>query len=275
MKLNSKALYASMLAVMLVNPNVAIAADSNSKASTETNTATTEGLSNLQQNTLGNTSPEHEGYVTGGVTSNESVQLTGADLEDAIQRCGVPDAAQKAKQDAIQMATIGIDIDGIFNSAKEEVQGCFAATQDIINIAVEVPNISNIFGQITRVAQEQANKYIQEQVMQAINKGCEIAQQTVRDTIEPLADFIEKYEQTVDEGYALFGDYESEIRQDGTTYTTGDFLRSMDLELGSPKAGSGSDSTSSGARAASPASSPASSGSQATTNKFNTYSNMF
>lgn len=256
MKSKSNALYAGVLAGIIALPVTAIAAGETTNFGTTANpinTATNQGVGTVQQSMSGANMGEATGVVSGGGLTNDGLIVEGADIQNAINNCSIPEAQAMGKQRAMEMAGFGIDVDKIFNPAAEKAKGCLAATQEIINLAVEIPNISSIFDAGAALLQKKVNEVIQNKLMEIVDKGCEIADQAVRDTIEPLADFIDKYESTMDEAYSVFGEYESQARKDGKILSTSDYLRQMDLGFGSPDKGSQSGGT---AKPASP--SPAS-----------------
>lgn len=238
MKLKSNALYAGVLAGIIALPTTAIAAGETTTPSNNLNlnTATNQGVELVRSNLVGAhmDNKEATGITTGGGTSSDILIVEGGDIQAAVDACEVPEVQAQAKQNAMQMAAFSVDVDSIFNPAAEKAQGCLAATQEMINLAVEIPNISSIFDAGAALLQKKVNQIVQQKLMEVVDKGCKIANQAMKDTMSPLADFIEKYEMEMDEMYSVFGDYEGQARQNGTKISTSDYLRQMDLGFDSP-----------------------------------------
>lgn len=245
MSFKKKNLYLSLVVTALAVPVASQAVDfgaltgggSSTPTNTQTgasstNTATTQGLKDQKNNSLGALAPESSGIGLGDAAYGGGATVNDGDIQEAVKNCEIVEAHEEAQRSAIEMASITPNIDEIFNSVSESAKGCFASSEQIINLAAEIPNINSGWDAVRSQLQKRMEKILQDKANEIMNQGCNIAQDAIRQAVNPIAGYIDKFEaQANSASNSIFGNMQVGNR---TTTSVSDILRGMDLGFNKP-----------------------------------------
>ena len=238
MKKNTNKVQLSLLAVSLMAmPLVGYAisnpfaqASNTDTSSSSNNTATQSGLASAQNRTFGNLAPEGSGATPSYGTSNysENTATESGDIQEAVENCEIVDAHKEAQINAVKIASITPNIDEIFNSASKQAEGCFASSKEIINLAIEIPNITSSWSGISALIQKRVQAIMQEKVNEVLDKGCKIAQGALHESMSPIIAYVDEFNANgKNASNSIFGNMQ--VGKDTPSYTLGDILGEMDL----------------------------------------------
>lgn len=206
-------------------------ATTNSTASSD-NTATQGGLAAARNSSIGNRAPEGSGNTAnyGSSANFENTATESGNLKDAVENCEIVEAHEEAQVNAVKMAALTPNIDEIFNSASEQAKGCFASSKEIINLAVEIPNITSSWSAISAAIQQRVQKIMQDKVTEVLDKGCKIAQEAMHESMSPIIGYVDEFNaNTKNASNSIFGNMQ--VDRDSSSYSLGDVLGDMDLEF--------------------------------------------
>lgn len=242
MKTNTSKLKVSLLTAALmsmplmgyaINPfaQSSTGATTNSTASSD-NTATQSGLAAARNSSIGNRAPEGSGNTAnyGSSANFENTATESGNLKEAVENCEIVEAHEEAQANAVKMAALTPNIDEIFNSASEQAKGCFASSKEIINLAVEIPNITSSWSAISSALQQRVQQIMQDKVTEVLDKGCKIAQEALHESMSPIIGYVDEFNANSRNAQnSIFGNMQ--VDRDTTGYSLGDVLGDMDLQF--------------------------------------------
>lgn len=156
---------------------------------------------------------------TGASVSNETATptpVTNESVKDAVNECPLADTSQTAIADAMRIASIKPDIDGMFNDKTEAAAGCFAASSKVINLAMEIPSVTLDWSNLGNLVKGNIERILQQKAEEVLNKGCAIADQALLGALEPVQAYMADYQNRVGEFNGLIGNLEMGAEYEGS-----------------------------------------------------------
>lgn len=155
------------------------------------NPSTIEGQYDIQQ---GNNTTA-SGNASGGSDTPKAPpnDTSNPDISDAVKDCELQDSREAALINVIEIINAQPKVDDLFNNASEAAKGCFAASSQVINLAMEIPTFSPSWSNLGNIIKGNIMKMIAAKQQELIDKGCAIADQALLSAMQPIQDYMAKY----------------------------------------------------------------------------------
>lgn len=156
---------------------------------------------------------------TGASASTDTAEpppVTNESVKDAVNECPLANTSQAAIEDAMRVASIKPDIDGMFNDKTEAAAGCFAASSKVINLAMEIPSVTLDWSNLGNLVKGNIERILQQKAEEVLNKGCAIADQALLGALEPVQAYMADYQNRVGEFNGLVGNIEMGAEYEGS-----------------------------------------------------------
>jgi hypothetical protein len=139
---------------------------------------------------------------------SEPAPVANESVKDAVNECPLANTSQTAIAEAMRVASIKPDIDGMFNDKTEAAAGCFAASSKVINLAMEIPSVTLDWSNLGNLVKGNIERILQQKAEEVLNKGCAIADQALLGALEPVQAYMADYQNRVGEFNGLVGNLE-------------------------------------------------------------------
>ena len=173
------------------------------------NPATASGFVSIAEGkasaTAGLTNPNGASTST---TTAEPTPVTNESVQDAVNECPLANTSQAAIEEAMRIASIVPDIDGMFNDKTEAAAGCFAASSKIINLAMEIPSVTLDWSNLGNLVKGNIERILQQKAEEVLDKGCAIADQALLGALQPVQEYMADYQNRVGDFNGLVGNLE-------------------------------------------------------------------
>lgn len=114
-------------------------------------------------------------------------------VKDAVADCELQEVQEVALVNAIELINAAPKVDELFNSQKEASKGCFAASSQVINLAMEIPTFSPSWSNLGNIIKGNITKMIAAKQQELLAMGCAIADQALLSAMQPIQDYMNKY----------------------------------------------------------------------------------
>lgn len=137
-------------------------------------------------------------------------------VADSVKSCELQKTQEDALINVIEIINAQPKVDDLFNSQSEAAKGCFAASSQVINLAMEIPTFSPSWSNLGSIVKANIMKMIAAKQQELINKGCAIADQALLSAMQPIQDYMVKYTGALGGMQGNFGGLDMDAEYDET-----------------------------------------------------------
>lgn len=180
-----------------------------------TNPATAGGQSDIKDGNADATTGTSNPTGSSGKDPAPTQPIDNESIQEAVANCPLVETHDKVLEEALRVASITPNIDGIFNDASEAAKGCFAASSEVINLAMEIPSVSFSLTGIGDLVKENLERILMQKAEEVLDKGCAIADQALLGALDPLQEYLHEYSQRAHEFNGMIGNLEMGAEYEG------------------------------------------------------------